>query len=334
MPALDRIAEILTNGLENEILSIISKDYFSQISEDNIPNHYPLAKFGQNAAVAATDEDIWDGSAVYVYLSSGEILQVSSGDVDDQGDELSAGTADGGSVSTLIDSGATFASDGVAAGDLVIDDDNVQHGIVLSLTGETQINLVLPVETSLDGVAYRVINANDTGAAVVWIQGLDDNYDLLSEYVVLATAASVATVGTYLRIFRAKVVLAGSSGYNEGLISIKDNADTQLLAAITALMGQSLMAIWTVPDGFTAYLTNFYAATALAKATNVSIYVRAPGEAWQVKRTVNINAAARDFTYPFPLKITQRSDVAIRANAAGGGGLVDAGFNLWYEANE
>jgi len=334
MTATDRIAEILSNSVEDDVLAVISKKYSDQISEGNIPGHLPLNKFGYNGAVGATDEEVWDGAVAYPYLAAGEILKVSSNDVDDQGDELSAGTATGGTVSTLIDAAATFATDTVAAGDLVIDDDNVQHGIVLSLTGETQINLVLPLETSLDGVAYRVINANDTGAAVIKLFGLDDNYDELSEYVVMATAASVATVGTYLRVFRAMVILSGSSNVNEGNIAIKDNADAVLLAQITALKGQTQMALWTVPDGYTAYINGFYGSSSVAaKATEVMLFVKNVGESWQLKKPILLNSSGAQIVIEPALQVLQRAEVVIRANAAAGSGIVAAGFDGWYEAN-
>jgi hypothetical protein len=311
---------------------VSSMPYTYDIAEGNEPNHFPLRKFGHNSDVGAAIEDVWDGAAAYVYQTSAEILKVSSGDVDDQGDTLSSGTATGGSTTTLIDTAATFSSDGVAAGDVVLDDTNIECGFVLTVDFETQITLSIAKGTAFkSGDSYRVVNANDTGAAVVEVQGLDTNYDRQKEYVVLATAASVDTSNSYIRVFRAKVVHAGSSGFNEGIISIKNNAETNTLAAISLGQNQTLMALWTVPDGFTAYLTNLYASTSSSKATEVYLYVRPFGSVFQVKKLITIFEGASQLFYDFPLNIAQRSDIAIRAATAGGGGEVSAGFDLWYE---
>jgi len=316
----------------NNKIRTSSMPYTYDIAESNVPNHKALRKFGHNSGVGSTLEDIWDGSAAYVYLTSAEILQVSSDDVDDQGNVLSSGTATGGSTTTLIDTGATFVSDGVTAGDIVLDDTKVLHGIIKTVDSEIQITFELELSSAVvNGDAYRVVEANDTGAAVVEISGLDANYDQQREYVVLATATTTATVKSYIRIFRSIVRLAGSSGWNEGDIAIRNNADDNLLAQITATLNQTLMAIWTVPRNFIGFLTSFYASTSSSKATEVHLYVRPFGEVFQVKKVITIFAGEGRIPYDFPLKIPEKADVVVRASAALGGGDVSAGFDLWYE---
>jgi len=307
--------------------------YLFAIAENDIPNHYAVRKFGHNATVGATEEDIWDGSAVYSYLTAAETLQVSSDDVDDQGLLVSSGAVGEGSTSGyLYDNTANFLADGVAVGDIVLDDCGC-FGFVEAVDEKS-------ITTSLErpvfglGQNYQVVNANDTGAAVVEIQGLDGDWAPQKEFVIMATGASVETVSSFLRIFRARVIHAGSSLGNEGTISINDNADVVNLAQIIPEHAQTLMALWTVPHGHTAYITSFYAATSSSKEVEVDLFVRQYGSVFQVKKKISINQGTTRLPFDLPLPVLERSDITIRASASGGGGDVSAGFDLWYELND
>lgn len=316
--------------------------YSWDIAEGNVADHDALRKFGHNSDIPATPEDVWDGSAVYVYLTSAEQLQVASADIDDQGNVVSSGTATGGSTTTLVDSGADFVGDGVAAGDIVLNDTNAQYGIVKTVDSGIQLTMELAMRGSstvaasvanASGDTYRVVNANDSGAAVVELQGLDGSYNLLFEYIVLNGQANVTTIASFLRVFRMRVLLAGASGWNEGAVTGSNNADTNVLAQITAQRNQTLMALWTVPAGKTAFLTHFYAYTSSSKATEVILCVRELGGTFQVKKLITIFEGGQTIPYDFPRPIAQKSDICILASAGGGGGEVSAGFDLWYESS-
>ncbi len=318
-----------------------SMPYSWDIAEGNIGDHDALRKFGHNPDVSATMEEVWDGSSVYVYLTAAEQLQVASADIDDQGSTLSSGTATGGSTTTLVDSGANFVGDGVTAGDIVLNDTNVQYGIVKTVDSGIQLTMELAMRdddtvaasiANASGDTYRVVNANDSGAAVVELQGLDGSYDPLMEYVVLNGQANVTTIGSFLRIFRMRILLAGASGWNEGNVTASNNADTNVLAQVSAQRNQTLMALWTVPAGKTAFLTHFYAYTSSSKATDVMLSVRELGGTFQAKKLVTIFEGGQTIPYDFPRPIAQKSDICIQASAGGGGGDVSAGFDLWYES--
>lgn len=319
---------------------VSSMPYPWDIAECNIEGHTALRKFGHNSSVGATPEEIWDGSAVYSYLSAAEKLQVFGG-ATDTGDTLSSGTATGGSTTTLEDTEATFQSDGAAAGDIVLNDTGDVHGIVLTVDSESLITVLLPFRDGLCTVAatpfvagdsYRVVNANAVGAAVVQINGLDASYNYQTEYIVLNGATDVTTIGDYIRIFRAKIVLAGSAGGNVAAIDIENNASAVLLARITATLNQTLMALFTVPSGNTAFITSLFAGTSTNKVTEVDLLVRPLGEVFQVKKRLTINQGTTVIKYDFPLSVAQKSDIVIKAAAAGGGGEISAGFDLWYES--
>ncbi len=200
--------------------------------------------------------------------------------------------------------------------------------------------------TYLAGAATLTISSDDNdddgapvgnGARTVQIYGLDTNYDEINEVVTLDGQNPVNTGTQYLRIYRMIVRSVGTTGSNEGTVYtgtglVVGGVPANVYASMTPGMNQTLMAIFTIPRDHTGYLVDIYSSSAIAnKATQVFLYIRPFGEGFQVKQTYHINqwGIAREF--PIPLPIEARSDIEIRALAAGGGGAVAANFDVWYE---
>lgn len=92
-------------------------------------------------------------------------------------------------------------------------------------------------------------SASDTSALSVQIQGLDANYNLLSETIALNGTSNVTSVNSYFRINGLFV----TNGTNVGTITAK--IATVLYAQINAGVGQSQMSIYTVPSGYSFFIT-------------------------------------------------------------------------------
>ena len=94
--------------------------------------------------------------------------------------------------------------------------------------------------------------AGDT--ASILIQGLDANYVQISETLVLNGAAAVPTVKQYFRI-NSMSVTVGSATNPSGAVTLKDVTNTTTYAQINAGIGKTQAGIYTVPAGFTFYLS-------------------------------------------------------------------------------
>ena len=103
--------------------------------------------------------------------------------------------------------------------------------------------------------------ASGTGARTVTIEGLDANYNQVSE--TLTVGGSAGSV-EFFRVFRAFVATSGSSGTNEGTISIAQGATTlaQIRVAGGTGLSQTFMAIYTVPADYTGYIYQWDLSTA------------------------------------------------------------------------
>lgn len=170
-----------------------------------------------------------------------------------------------------------------------------------------------------------------TGARTLQLRGLNGSYALQEEVVVLNGQAPVETDLEYLRVFKAFIINAGSTGWNQGIVSIKDNADVITLLSIEIGRNESLMATVTVPVGYRARIVSWYAATSSNKVVNAELYVRRFGQVFQCKTFVEINQNPYKDLWAFPEPVLEKSDIDLRASTAGGGGAVSGGFSVWFE---
>jgi len=98
----------------------------------------------------------------------------------------------------------------------------------------------------------------DTGALTIVVEGLDVNYLEVSETIILNGLTNVTpSANSYIRVNRAYVATAGSTGSNVGTITIDQTASNIDMAVIEPTYGQTMQACYTVPANKTAYLTQW-----------------------------------------------------------------------------
>lgn len=98
--------------------------------------------------------------------------------------------------------------------------------------------------------------------ASIQINGLDANYVAISETLVLNGTTPVETTKSYLRI-NSMQVTAGSATNPAGVVTLKDLTNTTIYAQINAGVGRTQMALYTVPAGYTFYLSRVNIYTSL-----------------------------------------------------------------------
>jgi len=89
-------------------------------------------------------------------------------------------------------------------------------------------------------------------------------------------------------VFRMKVLTAGSGGFNAGTITAKDTTDTVTYAQIEIDNNQTLMAVYSVADGKSFYVSDITISTDSDKGTETLLFVREFGGVFQVKYTVDL----------------------------------------------
>jgi len=155
--------------------------------------------------------------------------------------------------------------------------------------------------------------AAGTGARTVTVDGLDANYNQVSE--TLTVGGSAGSV-EFFRVFRAFVASSGSSGTNEGTISIASGATTlsEIRVAGGEGLGQTFMAIYTVPADYTGYIYQLDLSTAKSDG-DVFLVKRGQNDngSWRSQDVMHTNQNSIERNYKFPLKIEEKSDIEVRA---------------------
>ncbi len=185
-------------------------------------------------------------------------------------------------------------------------------------------------------------DAAGTGARTVKVTGLDANYVEINETITLVSTTAVTTTQAFLRVYRAQVLSAGSGEENAGTIYIGASTVTagvpaEKYAAISPTENQSLMAIWTVPAGKTAFMRRLTActgATAADLGVLLRLKIRKFGEVFQTKDKMNLVRQQILLEHVIPKVITEKSDVMVTAIRTGNSNLaVCATLELYVRDN-
>ena len=288
----------------NEAGASLVSDFGTEVARGLYSNYSITNRFGRNPDVdtGTAPEDVWgNGGGLYTGFNAiaNENIETFSASAADIGSVASSGTATSGSASTLGDSGATFVSDGVVVGDCLVNDSDGTHGFVTSLT-ETELTLFRmndgagAIHVNVVGDTYRVVQSAGTGAAVVRLSSvLDiDDVEQLPIYVVLNGVTGVISTGTYGRCSFGKVVHSGSADLNVGLITARQQTTTANIFVAMPILGQSAMAVDTVPAGKRCVLKNLRAGITksggAAGSASIGINIREKFGSWNARETFEI----------------------------------------------
>ena len=179
--------------------------------------------------------------------------------------------------------------------------------------------------TSTDG-------ANDEDVQVT-IQGLDANYNQQSETVVLNGSGTQETNSFFLRVFRAFI-----EGSQEPLGTINITNDGTTYARITLGENQTLMCVWTVPAGYTAYLLQ-KDVTCLTETNNkfgtLRLISRKLNGVFRTHDKFSLENAHTEIFYSTPLPFEEKTDIEVRAkgSSSNSGLHVSAAFDIVYIQN-
>ena len=168
-------------------------------------------------------------------------------------------------------------------------------------------------------------NAGDANKHVT-VVGLDANYEPITETIILTASTGNASTNSFIRIFRAFI---GDGETNIGLISIKRS--TTVVAAITANKGQTLMAIYTVPAGYTGYLVKGTASAQAGADATADMFIRYFGsESFRVGHSFEISGAGGQYMYEFsvPIPIPAKADIDVRVITRTNNGRYTAAFDI------
>lgn len=169
------------------------------------------------------------------------------------------------------------------------------------------------------------VNAGDNGDRVV-VQGLDGNFDLTEEEFTLSSSTTVTGTKTFSRVYRAYYY---DSTTNAGDINIQRGGVT--VARISTGKAQTLMTLYTVPAGYTGYLTKGVASIQYGGDATIEMYVRYFGQAsFRIGHTGEVAGTGMPYVYDFtvPIAIPEKSDIDVRARCRSNNSRITSAFDL------
>jgi len=176
------------------------------------------------------------------------------------------------------------------------------------------------------------VGAGDNGK-VVTIIGLDENFEEISEDFTLSSSGTVTGTKTFKRVYRGYV--SSGAGTNVGQLNFS-RGGTQVLR-ILAGAGQTLMAVYTVPAGYTAYLYQGVATAQSGADATGYMYVRYNSVAtiFRVGHTFEV-AGGGEYTYKFafPQEMPEKTDIDVRLTTRTNNGRFTAAFDILLIKNE
>ena len=187
------------------------------------------------------------------------------------------------------------------------------------------------VYTYMTSASTMYASSDDTNDAVtITVEGLDGDYMLQKESVVIAGFTFVELTNTYLRVFRAYVTGATAPAGN--LYISDDNTDTDggadgipdtvtnIKAQIEAGTNQTLMALYTTPADFRRYELHEWSTSissdgsnAAARGGRIELRTRSEGGVFQVKDMVEAHShgGLSVMRYHFPRTIEPKTDITV-----------------------
>ena len=166
----------------------------------------------------------------------------------------------------------------------------------------------------------------DQGAQV-HVQGLDANYNFVEDIITIDGADTLSTV-EFIRVNRAFT----TSGTNVGNIDIEYGAaGGTTIARITAGKGQTLMAVYTIPNRYTGFITKGTMTVKAGADATGDMFVRYFGQdAFRVGHSFEVSGAGGQYLYDFsiPIAIPEKSDIDVRATVRSNNARVTAAFDI------
>jgi hypothetical protein len=183
-------------------------------------------------------------------------------------------------------------------------------------------------------------NANDTalgtGARTVVVQGLDANYNEVSETVTLNGQTAVTMTASLLRVNYAYVLTAGSGNGAAGDIYIGTGVVTAGVPATTYDVikfdyNTTITGSWTVPAGYTAYVSQGLFSSGQSGGSNQvqgRLLTRGTDNIRRTAAVTTINNGVADYVFEYPIVIQEKTTIEATAIGSSNNNAVSSMFIL------
>ena len=184
--------------------------------------------------------------------------------------------------------------------------------------------------TFITSAGTATATSSDTGSdnnGTVEIVGLDSNYDLATETITIGGSASTTS---FIRVFRARMINANTGNTNVGTITITVSSTT--VAQIQPTYGQTLMAVYTVPRNYNAYLVQLDVGSSKDLENEIKFRIKEldNGNSWNTRSFITTRGGFTEKNFHVPEIIPAKTDIEMRAKSSATSSI-SGGFELILE---
>jgi hypothetical protein len=165
-------------------------------------------------------------------------------------------------------------------------------------------------------------SADDADKNVI-VSGLDADYNPVTTTINLA-AASGNTSSTVFK--RLDLVRMNGTSVNVGQIDVLKGAT--VVGRIVAGLGQSLKGTFTVPAGYTAFVTQGTMTIQNGADGSGFFYYRTPGERFLIGHTFEVASSQYRYRFTVPFALPEKTDIDVRVTVRSNNARVTAAYDM------
>lgn len=175
--------------------------------------------------------------------------------------------------------------------------------------------------------SLNVPSTLDNGMIII-IQGLDNDYNMIEEEVTITESIGISTLA-YKRVNNVYAITDNKTNINLVINSVT-------VQRISIGKGRSLSTTYTIPAGYTGYLTQGTSSCAAASDGTIDMYIRKFGYGFINSHTLEVSGMGGQYIYPFtvPIAITEKSDIDIRVHVRNNKARITASYDIILVKNE
>lgn len=225
---------------------------------------------------------------------------------------------------------------------------NIARGLVKDTSAVHKFGAVPSMSINNSGTIWDINNTNypwsswDAGPLIIQVipvssgdieksvvvEGLDENWNLISETI--TTDSSITPIGNSVNQFR-RVFRAYAAPNSIFLDDVDIQRAGTTVAYIPVSNAQTLMAVYTIPIGYTGYLTQGTASIQYGGDATISMMVRYGGElSFRIGHTGEVAGTGMPYHYNFtvPIRLPEKTDIDVRCRVRTNNARVTAAFDL------